>query len=45
MTILLRSATPPKTRNRTGVATLVKTAPAGQQSLEWWLAWLKAHWT
>jgi hypothetical protein len=32
------------TRNRTGVANLVKQAPAGRYPLEWWLAWLRAHW-
>jgi hypothetical protein len=32
------------TRNRTGVAALAKRAPSGQQTLEWWLAWLAANW-
>jgi hypothetical protein len=48
MTILLQSSAPPpvepKTRNKTGVASLVKKAPAGQQTLEWWIAWLRANW-
>ena len=35
---------PPVKRNKTGVAALVKKAPAGQQALEWWLAWLRANW-
>ena len=34
----------PVTRNRTGVATLVKKAPSGQHTLAWWLAWLQANW-
>ena len=33
------------TRNKTGVANLIKTkAPVGQLTLEYWLAWLRANW-
>ena len=37
---------PPVTRNRTGVANLIKAkAPATQKhDLAWWLDWLKANW-
>jgi hypothetical protein len=34
---------PPVTRNKTGVAALVKKAPSGQHDLAWWLAWLEAN--
>lgn len=47
MSLLLRSIPAPiptSTKNRTGVATIVKQAPAGQHTIEWWVAWLAAHW-
>jgi hypothetical protein len=45
--ILLLSPPPPKPvilRNKTGIIALVQTAPAGKQTLEWWIAWLRANW-
>jgi len=45
MSLMLRPHQPTAiTRNKTGVSAIVKKAPAGQQTLEWWLAWLRASW-
>ena len=35
---------PVKTRNKTGVTTIVKQAPKGQYGLAWWQRWLADQW-
>jgi len=49
MSLLLSPPPPPPPepvkRNKTGVANLIKSkAPAGQQTLEWWVNWLRTNW-
>ena len=35
---------PPTTKSRQEVIAIVKAAPTGKRSLEWWQRWLSDHW-